>query len=206
VEGTSTVPWFAPGRQFDFMHSEAIDFSGRYLLVRVRHSFRSANQASSTQGSFENRFVAIPGGVPFRPKLVTPNPIVQGNHTAMVRGPSGEEIHTDQYGRAKVEFHWDREAKGTDEDVRWVRYLQETSSSMILARVGWEVVVSYINGDPDRPIATARDMNGQMMPTYSQPNHKNMMTVKTESYPTKKGFNELRMDGTAGAMRMDGIL
>ncbi len=202
AEGTSSVPWFMPARRFTFDHGEAIDFSGDWLLLRVSHRFTSANVGDG-RGSYENRFFAIPAEVPFRPLLKTPRPIVQGNHTAMVRGPVGEEIHTDRYGRAKVQFHWDREAKGTDEDSRWIRMLQETSSSMVLARVGWEVNVGYIDGDPERPIALARDINGQMMPSYGQPGHKNMMTILTESYPGKKGFNELRMDDSAGGMRMD---
>lgn len=202
VEGTSTVPWFMPARRFSFEHAEAVDFSGEYVLVRLEHRFVSSH-AGDGQGSYENSFTAIPSSVPFRPQLSSPRPTIDGNHTVMVRGPEGEEIHTDTFGRAKVQFHWDREAKGTDEDSRWIRVLQETSSSMVLARVGWEMVVSYIDGDPDRPVAVARDINGQMMPTYAQPGHKNMMTIKTESYPGKAGFNELRMDDSLGAMRMD---
>jgi len=202
ARGTSSVPWFRSSRRFTFDHAEAISFSGDYLLLRVSHHFVSSH-ASDAKGEYENEFFAIPAEVPYRPLLATPRPIIQGNHTAIVRGPIGEEIHTDQYGRAKVEFHWDREAKGTDEDSRWIRMCQETSSSMVLARVGWEVNVGYIDGDPERPVALARNINGQMMPTYGQPGHMNMMTVKTESYPGKNGFNELRMDDSAGAMRMD---
>ncbi len=203
AEGTSTVPWLATGKHFQFMHDEALEFSGKYCLVRLTHKFKATVAQEEERGSYENRFFAIPAKVPWRPKLTTPRPVVQGNHTAMVRGPAGEEIHTDKFGRAKVQFHWDREAKGTDEDSRWVRVLQETSSSMVLARVGWEVGVGYIDGDPDRPIELSRLINGQMMPTYGQPSRKNMMSIKTESYPGKQGFNELRMDDTAGAMRMD---
>jgi type VI secretion system secreted protein VgrG len=202
VEGTSTVPWFMPARRFSFVHWEAVDFSGEYLLVRLEHRFVSSH-AGDGQGSYENHFTAIPSGVPFRPQLGSPRPTIDGNHTVMVRGPEGEEIHTDGFGRAKVQFHWDREAKGTDEDSRWIRVMQETSSSMVLARVGWEMVASYIDGDPDRPVAIARNINGHMMPTYAQPAHKNMMTIKTETYPGKLGFNELRMDDSLGAMRMD---
>jgi type VI secretion system secreted protein VgrG len=202
VSGTSTAPWMTSGRQFDFVHFEAMDFSGTYCLVRLQHKFRSAGAADSN-GAYENTFFAIPAATPWRPLLTTPRPTIQGNHTAMVRGPAGEEIHTDRFGRAKVQFHWDREAKGTDEDSRWVRVLQETSASMVLARVGWEVGVGYIDGDPDRPIELSRLINGQMMPTYGQPSRKNMMSIKTESYPGKQGFNELRMDDSQGSMRMD---
>ena len=76
--------------------------------------------------------------VPYRPPLVTPHPHIEGCHTAMVRGPEGEEIHTDDHGRFRVQWHWDREAIGTDEDSRWVRNTQETATGMVLARVGWE--------------------------------------------------------------------
>ncbi|AKT40611.1 type VI secretion system Vgr family protein [Chondromyces crocatus] len=199
VEGTGTVPTFAPARLFSFSHEEAMSFSGRYLLVHVEHTY-SAEQG---EARFENRFRAIPAEVPFRPPVETPYPIVAGNHTAMVRGPVGEEIHTDAYGRAKVQFHWDREAKGTDADSRWIRTLQEISSSIALARVGWEMSVAYIDGDPERPVGLARQINGQMVPTYSQPAMRNRMTIRTETYPGKDGFNELRMEDSAGSMTMD---
>ncbi len=205
VEGTSNVPQFAAARLFDFVHTETVDFSGSYLLVRVSHVFETAVPSGEKQApaKYENKFFAIPSSTPWRPLLKTPRPVIEGNHTAHVRGPVGEEIHTDVYGRAKVQFHWDRESKSTDEDSRWIRVLQETSSSLVIARVGWEIVVGYIDGDPDRPIGLARNINGKMTPTYGQPFRKNMMTIKTESYPGKQGFNELRMDDSAGAMRMD---
>jgi type VI secretion system secreted protein VgrG len=199
VEGAGTVPTFAPARLFSFAHEEAMSFGGRYLLVHVEHTYR----AEAGVVTYENTFRAIPEEVPFRPPLVTPRPIVEGNHTAMVRGPAGEEIHTDQYGRAKVQFHWDREAKGTDEDSRWIRTLQEISTSIALSRVGWEMSVAYIDGDPERPVGLARQINGQMIPTYSQPAFKNRMTIRTETYPGKLGFNELRMEDSAGTMAMD---
>jgi type VI secretion system secreted protein VgrG len=199
VEGTSTVPAFAPAHLFTFDHDEALSFSGRYLLVHVEHRYRSDDQGAH----YENSFRAIPAAVPFRPAVVTPVPYIQGNHTALVRGPAGEEIHTDQYGRAKVQFHWDREAKGTDEDSRWIRMLQEISTSIALSRVGWEISVGYIDGDPERPVGLARQINGQMIPSYSQPAFKNRMTIRTETYPGKQGFNELRMEDSAGAMTID---
>lgn len=200
AEGTSSVPGFTPARTFDFQHDEAASFSGRWLLVHVEHRFRAGGEGVI---AYENRFRAIPAEVPFRPALVTPWPIVAGNHTAMVRGPAGEEIHTDRYGRAKVQLHWDREARGTDEDSRWIRTLQEISTSIALSRVGWEISVGYIDGDPDRPIGLARLINGQMVPTYGQPANRNRMTIRTETYPGKAGYNELRMDDSGGSMTMD---
>ncbi|MDI1446888.1 type VI secretion system tip protein TssI/VgrG [Polyangium sp. 6x1] len=199
VEGTSTVFSFAPARIFSFTHEEGASFSGRYLLVHVEHEYREEGGVAH----YENRFRAIPVDVPFRPAVKTERPEIQGNHTVMVRGPVGEEIHTDAYGRAKVQFHWDREAKGTDEDSRWIRMLQEISTSIALARVGWEISVGYIDGDPTRPMGLARQINGQMVPMYNQPSFRNRMTIRSETYPGKQGFNELRMEDSSGSMHMD---
>ena len=131
--------------------------------------------------------------------LVTPQPTIGGCHTAIVRGPVGEEIHTDVYGRFKAQFHWDREAKGTDEDSRWVRPLR-SATGMVLARVGWEMSVAYIDGDPDRPVGIARHINGVMPPTYGQPANKNTMTIRTPTSPFTGGYNEVKLDDTAGSM------
>lgn len=199
VEGKATVAAFSPARIFTFVHEEAASFSGRYCLVHVEHTYKEESGVMK----YENQFRAIPADVPFRPPVITPRPTIDGNHTAMVRGPAGEEIHTDQFGRAKVQFHWDREGKGTDEDSRWIRMTQEISTSIALSRVGWEISVAYIDGDPTRPIGLARQINGQMIPMYQQPAFKNRMTIKTETYPGKAGFNELRMEDSAGAMTMD---
>jgi type VI secretion system secreted protein VgrG len=202
AEGRSTVWAFDVHRAFTFAHEEVVSFSGRYVITAIRHTYR-AETPSGEPAHYENEIEALPGDVPFRPPLSTPRPTVAGNHTAMVRGPAAEEIHTDAFGRAKVQFHWDREAKGTDEDSRWIRVLQETSSSQGLARVGWEMSVGYVDGDPDRPVGLARQINGVMTPTYGQPFSKNVMAIKTESYPGKAGHNELRLDDSASAMRME---
>jgi type VI secretion system secreted protein VgrG len=203
-QGKGNVAAFAPGRIFEFGSLAGDAFAGDHLLVRVVHTAR--NLAYIEDGAtelYQNEFRSIPRAVPFRPAVVTTQPTVEGCHTAMVRGPTGEEIHTDKYGRFKAQFHWDREAKGTDEDSRWVRMLQETATSMTLARIGWEMHVAYIDGDPDRPVGIARNINGEMVPTYGQPAKKTMMTVKTLTYPGGAGYNELRLDDVAGAMRFD---
>jgi type VI secretion system secreted protein VgrG len=203
-EGKSNVPAFAPGRIFAFGSEAGAAFAGDHLLVRVVHTARNLAYLDADTGElYQNAFHSIPRAVSFRPALVTTQPTVEGCHTAMVRGPTGEEIHTDQYGRFKAQFHWDREAKGTDDDSRWVRMLQETATSMTLARIGWEMHVAYIDGDPDRPVGIARNINGEMVPTYGQPSKKTVMTVKTLTYPGGAGYNELRLDDVAGAMRFD---
>ncbi|MFO0756250.1 MAG: type VI secretion system tip protein TssI/VgrG [Byssovorax sp.] len=199
-EGKGSAPTFAPARIFTFGGNGGAAFSGEHLITRVAHHFESSTHADGARKTYENRFETIPRGVPFRPRCVTPRPKVLGTHTAMVRGPAGAEIHTDRHGRHKVQFHWDREAVSTDADSRWIRALQEPSTSMALARVGWEVNVGYIHGDPERPVGLSRHINGVMKPTYAQPDNKTMMTIKTPSSPYTGGFNELKLDDNAGSM------
>jgi type VI secretion system secreted protein VgrG len=200
ARGSGTVPSFAPGRRFTFTGLGG----GEWLLAGVEHEVearRHTNEESPT--TYRNRFEAIPSGTPFRAAMATPRPTVAGCHTAMVRGPEGEEIHTDRYGRFRAQFHWDREATGTDTDSRWVRKLQESATSVNIARVGWEVSTVYIDGDPDRPVGLARNINGVMVPTYSQPADMTVMTIKTPSYPATGGYNEIKLDDRAGAQRID---
>ncbi len=204
ISGKGVVANFAPCRKFSFGGIAGGMFAGEYLLNEVTHHFHNAvyTEVMTLPGGhvYENHFTAIPSKVPFRPAWTVPRPTIAGVHTAMVRGPSGEEIHTDKYGRFRAQFHWDREAKGSDEDSRWIRPLQETATSMVLARVGWEMSIAYIEGDPDRPVGIARKINGVMTPTYSQPSNKNVMTIKTPSYPKNGGFNEIKLDDSAGSM------
>ena len=204
VEGGGNVASFAPAHLFTFGGAAGASFAGDLLLVEVDHRWKSS--AFEHEGGdthlYANGFHAIPRELPFRPRLSVPQPTVEGCHTAMVRGPTGEEIHTDKYGRFKAQFHWDREAKSTDEDSRWVRMLQETATSMTLARVDWEMHVAYIDGDPDRPVGIARNINGVMIPTYGQPANKTLMSIKTQTYPGGGGFNEFKMDDVAGSQMM----
>lgn len=215
VHGTGNVTQFGAGRVFSFGNAGGAQFAGEYLLVSVRHEVYDPaygeravaelrSKADNEQTTYQNVFKGIPRNVPFRPEVKTPHPEVQGSHSVMVRGPSGEEIHTDVFGRFRAQMHWDREAKQTDEDSRWLRFLQESTSTMQFARVGWEVNVAYVNGDPDRPIGLSRDINGEMVPAYQQPAHMNWMTIKTPTSPAKpNGYNEIRLKDTAGEMQFD---
>lgn len=206
-EGSGNVTSFAPTRLFTFGNLAGERFAGEYLLTRVVHDYVNRKfekaDAESEGVNYQNHFEAIPKAVPFRPPLVTPHPHIAGCHTAMVRGPEGEEIHTDEHGRFRGQFHWDREGVGTDEDSRWLRNTQEVATGMVLARVGWEQSIAYVNGDPDRPFGFARNINGQMTPEYAQPANKTRMSIKTPTYPGGGGFNELRMEDLLGGQRMD---
>ncbi len=226
LRGQGNVTAFEPARCFTMGALASQRFAGEYLLRRVEHRYfnrkftesaldrpigegferdeRAVDTVALEKGvNYRNHFEAIPKSVPFRPPLVTPHPHIAGCHTAMVRGPEGEQIHTDVHGRFRAQFHWDREAVGTDEDSRWVRNTQETATGMVLARVGWEQTVAYIDGDPDRPIGIARDINGAMPSEYGQPANKTRMTIKTPNYPSNGGFNEIRLEDLAGMQHFD---
>lgn len=205
VEGAADTPAIASGRAFSFGSDGGDMFAGEYFVVGVEHEaehpgFHDGAPSGSSTGSYGCRFRAIPREAAYRPPQRAPRPVVAGSHTATVRGPAGAEIHTDKFGRFRAQFHWDREARGTDEDSRWVRMLQESATSMALARVGWEVGVAYIDGDPDRPVGLARHINGAMVPAYAQPSNKNLMTMKTPSSPATGGFSEIRLDDSAEKM------
>lgn len=195
LEGKGNVVSFAPAHAVVLGGSAGDGFAGEHLIVRVEHVARAPGHGET---SYENHFAAIPLGTPFRP-APRPRPEIAGNHTAIVRGPAGSEIHTDAHGRYKAQFHWDREADGSDRDSRWMRMVQEPSTSMFLARTGWEVSVAYVDGDPDRPVGMARNINGQHVPEYSQPVNQNLMAIKTPSSPSTGGYNELKLDDSAGA-------
>ncbi len=202
VRGRSSVGRFGPAHVFTFGALGGAELADDYLLTKVTHTYQNpVYLLGGTQAGgkhiYKNEFEAIPREVPFRPAVTTPRPNVDGYHTAMVRGPIGEEIHTDKYGRFRAQFHWDREAKGTDDDSRWLRVVQESASSMFLARVGWEMTVAYIDGDPDRPLGLGRNINRVMPPAYGQPAKKNVMTIKTPTSPATGGFNEIRLDDSA---------
>lgn len=196
TRGEGNIAHFSPGRGFTYRDREL-------TLRRVVHRYVDGRYQAGGL-TYRNDFEALPREVPFRPPLVTPHPHVEGCHTAMVVGPVGEEIHTDIHGRFRAKFHWDREATGTDEDSRWLRKLQEVQTGMVLSRVGWEMSVAYVDGDPDRPIGMARHINGVMQPEYAQPANKTRMAMKSPTYPKSGGgFNELRLEDKAGMQHFD---
>ncbi len=207
VKGSGNVTTFTPARRFAFGILADARMAGDYLLTEVEHHYVNRKFDKSLMDkevNYRNHFTAIPRAVPYRPPLVTAVPEIGGTHTAMVVGPDGEEIHTDTHGRFRAKFHWDREAKGTDADSRWLRNTQEVATGMALARVGWEQTVAYVDGDPDRPVGIARNINGHMVPEYGQPGNKTRMAMKSPSYPKEGGgFNELRLEDLAGAMHFD---
>jgi type VI secretion system secreted protein VgrG len=124
--------------------------------------------------------------------------VIEGAQTAVVTGPSGEEIYTDKHGRIKVQFHWDREGALDENSSCWIRVSQSWAGAgwgaMYIPRIGHEVVVDFIEGDPDRPIVTGRVYHGTNTPPYSLPGEKTKSTLKSNSTIGGGGFNEFRFE------------
>jgi type VI secretion system secreted protein VgrG len=177
-----------------------------YVIVGTEHTIIS-NQYASGGGehSVTAAVEAIDAKTRFRPARTTPKPIIQGTQTAMVVGPSGEEIHTDKYGRVKVQFPWDRYGKKDENSSCWMRVAQlwagKNWGAMHIPRIGQEVLVSFLEGDPDRPIITGRVYNAGSMPPYDLP--ANMTQSGITSRSTKEGsaanFNEIRFEDKKGS-------
>jgi uncharacterized protein involved in type VI secretion and phage assembly len=151
---------------------------------------------------YECRFECIPAAVAYRPPRATPWPIMRGTQTARVVGPSGEEIHTDQYGRVKVQFNWDREGEFDDKSSCWIRVAQGMAGGgyglMFLPRIGQEVIVDFLEGDPDKPIIVGRVYNADHMPPYPLPDGKTKSVIKTHSSKGGGGTNEIRFEDLKG--------
>ncbi|MDX2132080.1 MAG: type VI secretion system tip protein TssI/VgrG [Planctomycetota bacterium] len=156
------------------------------------------------EGVFQSAFTCIPADVQFRPARTTPRPHVAGPQTAIVVGPDGEEIFTDPdaFGRVKVHFHWDWKEKADENCSCWVRVSQNWAGkrwgALFLPRVGQEVIVDFLEGDPDCPVITGRLYNKDNMPPYALPDNKTMSTIKTNSSKGGEGFNELRFEDKKG--------
>jgi type VI secretion system secreted protein VgrG len=150
IEGVATAPTLTPGHAF--ILSQHPSAGGRYLLTSVQHAARVATAGGAAL--YHDTFTCIPSGLPFRPARTTPRPVIPGTQTAVVVGPPGEEIFTDKYGRVKVQFHWDRQGQKDESSSFWIRVAQPYADggSVLIPRVGWEVVVSFLDGDPDQPI------------------------------------------------------
>lgn len=198
IVGAGACRGFSSGFKFTLSGFYRMEMNDKeYLLISVEHH---ARQGVREGGDFkyDNRFSCIPATVPFRPMRTTPKPVVQGAQTAIVVGPSGEEIYVDEHGRVKVQFHWDREGKSNEESSCWVRVSQLWAGSgwgaVFIPRIGHEVIVDFLEGDPDRPIITGTVYNGANKLPYPLPAEKTKSTIKTSSSKDGGGFNEIRFE------------
>lgn len=208
--GRSDCRRLFPGYRFTLEHHDRAAFNREYLLIRLFHrgsqpQVLGAEAAGKEEAipAYQNAFDCIPSDIPFRPARVTPIPSVQGPQTAIVVGPPGEEIYTDTHGRVKVQFHWDREGVRDERSSCWVRVAQlwagASWGTMFIPRIGQEVIVEFLEGNPDQPIITGRVYNGDNMPPYSLPAEKTKSTIKSNSTPGGGGSNEIRFEDAKGS-------
>ncbi len=173
---------------------------GEYVIVESSIDTEQFWEFRSGAAETEYRawFTCIPSSLPFRPPRTTPKPVVPGSQSAVVVGPSGEEIFVDKYGRVKVQFHWDRQGKRDASSSCWIRVGQLSAGrkwgSHFWPRVGQEVIVDFLEGDPDQPIIVGVVYNADQMPPYTLPDNRTRSGLKTNSSLGGDGFNELRFE------------
>ncbi|QSQ21322.1 type VI secretion system tip protein VgrG [Pyxidicoccus parkwayensis] len=205
LTGEAIAPRLTPGFLLELDAPEDGTFAGEYLITEVVHSGMQpdvSGGSESLQGLYRNQFHLLPKAVPFRPRRLTPLPQIAGPQTATVTGPAGEEIHTDAHGRIKVQFHWDREGKKDEKSSCWVRVGQPWGGpawgDVWLPRIGQEVIVRFLEGDPDRPLVAGAVYNGTHTVPYGLPGEKTKSTRKSASSLGSDGFNEVRIEDAAG--------
>ncbi len=208
VQGMSDCRAFTSGYKFDLIDHYRIDLNQSYVLTAVRHtasigsSYGGSGGFSDGEPSYRNSFECIPAKTTFRPQRNTPQPVVQGCQSAVVVGPAGEEIYTDKYGRVKVQFHWDREGKMNENSSCWVRvsypWAGKGWGGLNIPRIGQEVIVDFLEGDPDQPIIIGRVYNAQQMPPFGLPAGGVVSGFKSNSTKGGGGYNEISLNDTKG--------
>ncbi len=232
AEGESDQPLLVSGHFLELTEHPRADWNQLWLLDEVLHegkqpqvleeSITSAPNLHSATPSprrgegwgegtlaatefhqgYRNHFTAMPWTVPYRPALRHPKPKVLGSQTAVVTGPAGEEIHCDEYGRVKVQFHWDREGQADDKTSCWLRvsssWAGDRYGGIAIPRVGMEVLVTFLEGDPDQPLVTGCLYHAEHVVPYDLPANKTRTVFKTLSSPGGGGYNELRIEDRKG--------
>ncbi|MHC8327308.1 type VI secretion system Vgr family protein [Pseudomonas sp. LB1P83] len=187
--GESDCRWLVPGHWFTLAGHDDATLNIDWVVTAVTHE--------ASHESYQNRFEAIPKAVPFRPQRTTAKPRMH-TQTAIVVGKSGEEIWTDEYGRIKLQFPWDRDGKNDETSSCWVRVVLPWSGKgfgmQFIPRIGQEVIVTFIDGDPDRPLVTGCVYNGDNALPYALPANQTQSGIKTQSSKGGGGFNELRFE------------
>jgi len=209
LPGKSDCRTFVSGYRFtltDYYRPEMNESD--FVLLSVRHKafgggdYPGAPRDGDKGPYYVNQFKCMPHDVPFRPVRKTRRPVVEGVQTAIVVGPSGEEIYTDEHGRVKVQFHWDREGMRDENSSCWIRVSQVCAGAgwgaIDVPRIGHEVIVDFIEGDPDRPIITGRVYHGNNRPPFALPGAGMVSGMKSNSTPGGGGYNEFTLDDTKG--------
>jgi len=201
--GNSQCRTLAPGHTFTLEGHPFDEFNIEYMVLSVWHHGRNNLTSDGSASDYFNDFSLQPHEVTWRAPLTTPKGLVRGPQTALVTGPAGEEIYTDEHGRIKIQFHWDRQGNYDDKSSCWVRVAQVWAGNgygtMFIPRVGMEVVVDFLEGDPDQPLVTGCVYNGVNKPPYALPANATRSTLKTLSSKGGGGTNELRFEDKKGS-------
>ena len=207
AQGEGIVRGLLYGGLFKLTEYPRDDQNREYLVASVNHSIHSDDFEAGGDGggtAYSNSFTVVDSGTPYRPARITPKPIVQGPQTAVVVGPGGDEIYTNEHGQVKLQFHWDRYGESDENSSCWVRVSQlwagKTWGGIHIPRIGQEVIVEFLEGDPDRPIVTGRVYNGDQTPPYDLPANKTQSGIKSRSSKEGSGanFNEFRFEDKKG--------
>jgi type VI secretion system secreted protein VgrG len=202
ASGQSQTRWIACGCLFSLAGSQRKGHNRDYLVVETRISV-AAQAGPGSQMSYEVAFNALGATQVFRSPQRTPKPFIRGPQTAFIVGKSGEEIWTDKYGRVKVQFHWDRDGQNDEKSSCWIRCAQlwagKSWGGVFIPRIGQEVVVHFLEGDPDQPIITGAVYNASSMPPYTLPDNATQSTIKSNSSKGGNGSNEMRFEDKAGS-------
>ncbi len=207
ARGVSNCRGFVSGHRFTLTDHYRRDWNQAWVLAEILHTATVGESYRGEQAgvgeNYSNRFASIPASVPFRPPRLTPRPVVQGPQTAVVVGKQGEEIWVDKFGRVKVQFHWDRASQANETSSCWIRVSQlwagKNWGAMWIPRIGQEVIVDFLEGDPDQPIITGRVYNAVEMPPYALPGEQTKSTIKSYSSKGGGGFNEIRFEDKKGS-------
>ncbi|MFZ2148950.1 MAG: type VI secretion system tip protein TssI/VgrG [Sedimentisphaerales bacterium] len=206
VSAGSDARGVCAGCTFTLIDHPRDDRNKKYLITSANFNIEAGEFYSGGRTGGENvyscSFTAIDETQPFCSPRITPKPSIPGPQTAIVVGPSGEEIYTDEYGRVKVQFHWDRYGAADENSSCWIRVAQvwagKSWGAMYIPRIGQEVIIEFLEGDPDQPIITGRVYNDQAKPPYDPKTKPTMSTLKSNSSKGGGGFNEIRFEDKKG--------
>ena len=208
ISSGSAARTLGPGGRFQLEAHPVAAENQKYAIVSIVHhatdpSFESVGKAPP---KYQNSFTCMPANVDFVPEQRTEKPVIPGIQSAVVTGPAGQEIYTDRYGRVKVQFHWDRKGKNDESSSCWLRVAQPWAGkgfgAQTIPRVGMEVLVGFMEGDPDHPLIIGSMPNANTIPSIKLPDEKERTSFRSSSSPGGKGFNELSMEDKQGSEEM----
>ena len=208
ITGSSNARSLRAGVLFELRRHPREDQNKTFLVTDIEYQIASTEfemgSGSRLDRPFLCRVTALDAQQPFRPERITPRPVIQGPQAAVVTGPPDDEIYTDEHGRVKCQFHWDRYGERDENSSCWIRVSQMWAGkqwgAMAVPRIGQEVIVDFLEGDPDRPIITGRVYNGEQKPPYTLPANKTQTGIKSRStqYGGVDTFNEFRFEDKKG--------